>query len=557
MAEAGNIDAHGPTPRRSRSAESDFEAFEEPASDALIDAESAFLELANTLPQMVWITAPNGYHKHYNKHWWDYTGLTYEQARGEGWSKILHPDDAPRAQQRWNESLASGEPYEIEYRIRRQSDGSYRWFLGRALPRKNSRGEIIEWFGTCTDIHEQKMAQQAFKEAKEQMMRANSAKDTFLATVSHELRTPLNAILGWTQILAEEKVSIDEQKHALSRIQRNAESQAQLIEDLLDVSRIVNGKLKVELAPTPLSHIVFAAIDSVMPRAREKNIIIRAAGLDHEPTVMADASRLQQVFWNLITNAVKFTPASGRVEINVQQADESLQVSVSDNGKGIAQEFLPLIFDRFSQADGTSTRSHGGLGLGLAIVKHLVELHGGKIEVKSDGVGYGSTFTVTLPSTKLKPLVEKESPNAEVLAPDILNGVRILAVDDEESAREIVSATLERFGATVKLASSVIDGLRIFESWKPDLVVTDIGMPGYDGYDFIHRLKMMMNVSADGNTDEFGNRTPVVALTAFASLQDRTRALAEGFDRYITKPVNMNELVGTVADLLGTTTKPQ
>ena len=354
-------------------------------------------QLADALPQLVWIARPDGRHLYYNRRWYEYTGMAIEQGTDEKWDNLFHPDDLDRANTKWAEALATGEPYNIEFRFRRASDGEYRWFLGRALAHRSAEGHITNWFGTCTDIHEQKLVELALRSARDEMRDENLRKDQFLATISHELRTPLNAIVGWTRLMQEDLLSPDERTEAVDSIMRNAEAQAHLIEDVLDITRIINQKLHLEKQVRVLSELVIDAVNAVRPSAEAKEIALSVATDAAGLLVRADARRMQQVLLNLLTNAVKFTGKRGRISVRIAARDEKAAVEITDTGKGISAELIPHIFERFRQGDSSSTRQHGGLGLGLAIAQQLVVMHSGRIEVESPGEGLGSRFTVLLP----------------------------------------------------------------------------------------------------------------------------------------------------------------
>ncbi|UFP95910.1 sensor histidine kinase [Gloeobacter morelensis] len=377
------------------------------AEQALLASEQNFRFLADTIPQMVWTTRPDGYHDFFNRRWFEYTGMNLEQTQGWGWSHLLHPHDLEKCLHLWKYSLATGEPYDIEYRFRRAADGVYRWQLGRALPLRDPQGNILRWFGTCTDIDDQKRAEQERthllereRQARAEAEAANRAKDEFLAMLSHELRTPLNPIIGWTQMLRRGNLTPEMQAKALETIERNGKLQNQLIEDLLDISRIIRGKFSISPKPIALPPVVHSAIEAVRNLAdlKEVRLDCRCEPSALSRQVSADPTRLQQVIWNLLTNAIKFTPKGGRVEVDLAGDSANLYVAVRDNGMGIAPEFLPYMFERFRQADSRSTRKEGGLGLGLFIVRHIVELHGGMVQAESAGEGKGATFTVELPA---------------------------------------------------------------------------------------------------------------------------------------------------------------
>ena len=383
---------------------------------------------------------------------------------------------------------------------------------------------------------------------------ANRTKDEFLATLSHELRTPLTAILGWTHLIRSGNLNQEHMSRALEIIERNARSQSQLIDDLLDVSRIITGKLKLDFRPVELSSIIEATVDTVRPAAEAKAIRFQTSLEATTCLVSGDPARLQQVVWNLFSNAVKFTPEGGRVDVRLHCSEAHLELIVRDTGIGINPEFLPYIFDRFRQADGTTTRKHGGLGLGLAIVRHLIELHGGAIKAHSDGDGLGSTFTVKLPLMRIarsKTVTGAEQRVAATAGEPIpslqhsaaLEGLRILVVDDEPDTRELLQAVLAQSGAEVQTSESAAEALKKLTAWSPDLLVCDIGMPEEDGYSLIRKVRNL--------DSEQHRQIPAVALTAYASVEDRARALAAGFQMHLAKPVEPDELVAVVASAVG------
>ena len=528
---------------------------------AVAESEARFRQLADAMPQMVWVTRPDGFHEYYNPRWYEFTGVPVGSTDGEGWNGMFHPDDQDRAWAAWRHSLATGEPYEIEYRLRHRS-GEYRWTLGRALPIRDAGGAITRWFGTCTDIDAIKRLQQdrerlldSERSARAEAERASRMKDEFLATLSHELRTPLNAILGWSQILAHGTKDAEDLAEGLRTIERNARAQTQIIEDLLDMSRIISGKVRLDVQRIDLAVLVHSAIETTRPSADAKGIRLHAVLDPSAGPVSGDPNRLQQVFWNLLTNAVKFTPRGGRVQVVLERVDSNVEIRVIDTGEGIRPEFLPHVFDRFRQADATTTRRHGGLGLGLSIVKQLVELHGGSVRVKSAGVGRGATFTVALPLTAIHPEphtdVERDHPRAASATTGPLDtcvqirGVKVLVVDDEPDARGLIKRLLEDCDAEVITAGSAAEALELVRAERPDVLASDVGMPGEDGYSLIRRVRAL-------RPDE-GGRTPAIALTAYARAEDRVKAMLAGFQMHLTKPVEPAELVTTVASLIGRT----
>ncbi|HEX8789874.1 MAG TPA: ATP-binding protein [Polyangiaceae bacterium] len=400
------------------------------------------------------------------------------------------------------------------------------------------------------------LAESEAAHARERILRdeadaANRAKDEFLGMVSHELRTPLNAILGWTVMVRRRQLG-EEVDRALAIIERNARAQTRLINDVLDMSRIISGKMVLNPAPTRVAEVVAAAVETVAPAAQAKDIRITADVPDHELTVVADADRLQQVVWNLLSNAIKFTPREGHVSVGARGQGEDVVIRVHDSGEGIRPDVLPLVFEPFQQADTSTTRRHGGLGLGLAIVKRIVAAHGGAVHAASEGAGKGATFTVTLPARALalraspvpaRPPGSPTAPEASAEGQVRLDGLRLLVVDDEEDARAMVSGALRDLGAEVYLAGSAHEALERFADVRPDVLVSDIGMPEADGYFLIRQIRSKPR-------DE-GGRTPAVALTAYARAEDEQRAFAAGFQKHVTKPVEPLHLATVVANLGG------
>jgi len=401
--------------------------------------------------------------------------------------------------------------------------------------------------GMAHDATERTEALKREKEARIEAEEANRVKDEFLSTLSHELRTPLTAIMGWSNLLLNGEVDKSKQRQAIETIARNANSQCQLIDDLLEVSRIITGKLRLDFVGCEVQPVVQAAADSLRPTAEAKGVKLRVTLPPNLGMVMGDRERLQQVVWNLVSNAVKFTPAGGEVTVRLNRINSHLEISVTDTGAGIHPDFLPHVFDRFRQADGSTTRAHGGLGLGLAIVRHLVELHGGEAVADSPGTGKGSTFTVRLPlmlPVESQAHVDVDKSRRVVLSEELsvpLSGLRVLIVDDEEDARELVSVMLTKSGAAMKCASSSSEAMAIIESWRPDVLIADIGMPIEDGYGLIKRVRAL--------PQESGGQTPALALTAYARAEDRVRALSAGYQVHLSKPVDRAELAAVVARL--------
>jgi PAS domain S-box-containing protein len=664
-----------------------------------------------------------GMKEYFNRRWQQYTGTRVEEHMEMNWLSVIHPDDVQTVVEIRTHGVESGEAYEFECRMRR-ADGAYRWHLARVLPMKGDGGQVLQWFGTATDIHDIKQAEEsnrflaeagallassldeeitvrnmariavpyladwcivdllkedgsveriagrhgdpskekwlaalvqnypynyqgdaayrvpevlrtgkpeiandiseewlaatAYDPENLRMLRelglgsymivplvtrgrtlgaislssarpnrygasdltlaqdlahraalaidnarlyyeaqeANRMKDEFLATVSHELRTPLNAILGWAEILRVGKLDEPAKERALDTIVRNGKSQARLIEDILDVSRIITGKLRLDVRPVGLVSVINAAVDAMRPAAFAKGIDLRVSLDAAAGSISGDPNRLQQIIWNLVSNAIKFTPLKGSVEVRLELSDSNAQIVISDTGVGIRAEFLPHVFDRFRQADSSYTRTHGGVGLGLAIVRHLVEMHGGTVRAESEGEGKGSTFIVRLPLLKdeggrMRDESERTPPAASVnpssAAPRaLLAGLWLLVVDDEPDAIELISTVLERYGATVSAVASAAEAfdalVRCEPGRQPDVILSDIGMPGEDGLSFIERVRAM--------GPESGAKIPAIALTAYARAEDRARVLQAGYQLHISKPFEPVHLVNAIAGLV-------
>ncbi len=416
----------------------------------------------------------------------------------------------------------------------------------------NIQEEVISF---CLDISERKQVEQERERfiARERTARAeaeaaNRTKDDFLATLSHELRTPLNAMLGWTQLLKTRKFDEATTAQAIDTIDRNAKSLSKLLEDVLNVSQIIRGKLSLSIYSVEIAPVVLSAIDTVRLAADAKKISIDCKFSSSVGTVMGDANRLQQVIWNLLSNAIKFTPEGGKVTVELEGTNSGVLIRVSDTGNGIDPEFIPHVFERFRQGDNSTTRTHNGLGLGLAIVRHLVELHGGTVCVESSGIGKGATFIVNLPRKVIavkntKPARVFKASNSELIDKRSLslNGLRVLVVDDEPDARQLLTITLSHYGAKIMAVGLTFDALVALQEFHPDILVSDIGMPQEDGYTLIRKIRAL--------SQEEGGQIPAIALTAYAQKKDRKQVLSAGFQIYLSKPVNATKLVSVVANL--------
>ncbi|SFU54707.1 PAS/PAC sensor hybrid histidine kinase [Nitrosospira multiformis] len=523
------------------------------AEEALQESTERLRFMAEAMPQKVFTARADGAVDYFNQQWKDYTGLAPEKMQGWEWTKLIHADDVAEGVQRWQHSLNTGEPLHMECRFR-QANGTYRWHLLQAQARRDAKGYISMWVGSNTDIDTLKRANDEKKQlleneriARSEAERSNRIKDDFLATLSHELRTPLNAILGWSQLILQGTMKKEDIQRGLEAIERNARAQNKLIEDLLEMSSIISGKIRLDVQELDLSAIIEAAVESVAPAAEAKGICIRETIDATAGRVLGDNHRLQQIIWNLLSNAVKFTSKGGTIEVTVQPAASQLEIIVKDSGVGIKTEFLAYVFDRFRQADSSITRNHGGLGLGLAIVKQLVELHGGTVRAESEGEGHGASFIVTLPLAPVEDDKEKQQLPAATLSvkrdgSSLLSGMRILVIDDDRDARELIHKVLAQHQAEIITAANAMEGLLILKSQMPDVMISDIGMPGKDGYQFIREVRRLPAIQ--------GGETPAIALSAFAHSEDRARARMAGYQVHLSKPVESKELIASIGSLM-------
>ncbi len=513
------------------------------AEIALRESEERYRVLAEAMPQMVWMADRSGV-QYWNQRWYDYTGISQDAAAGTGGTQLVHPDEQERTMELWQRALEEGVGFDIEQRIRRH-DGVYRWFLNRGLPVQDGSGEVTRWVGTITDVDDQKQLEtqrlrllEQERLARAAAENANRTKDEFLAVLSHELRSPLNPILGWAGLLRTGKLNPSKTDYALETIERNAKLQAQLIDDLLDVSRILRGKLVLNSMPVALTAVIQDALETVRAIGETKGIQfdIHLDGAPHQ--VLGDPNRLKQVVWNLLSNAVKFTPQDGRVSVHLGYVNGWAEIRVSDTGKGIAAEFLPHVFDRFRQADSTTTRDFGGLGLGLAIAYQIVEMHSGTIQAASPGDGRGATFTVRFPT--VVDAIESPGLAHPPVTPGNLQNIHVLIVEDDPDSRDLITTTLQQFGAKVTALASAAAAIEALSQMQPDVLVSDIGMPGMDGY------MLMQQVRAVTHTQQI----PAIALTSYTSEIDQQKVLAAGFQKHLPKPMEPAQLVETIAALV-------
>ena len=509
---------------------------------ARISAER-FRFLAESMPLMIFTAKPNGEIDYCNRQLTEFTGLQSEEVCNSGRRIFTHPDDVEEAAAQWRHSIESGEPFQLESRFRRR-DGVYRWHLTRASAMRDAGGIVI-WVGSSTDIDDRKSVEENLVRQYHESETLSRAKDEFLATSSHELRTPLTSILGWSELLVTGELDAETQREALDSIRQSAKAQSRLIDDMLDVSRLLTGKLELNREMVDVAATLLLAIRAITPAAENKNIRVEKSFARDVSRVYGDATRLQQIFWNILSNAVKFTPAGGSIRVRLFSADSQVEVEVSDTGKGISRDFLPRVFESLSQERGSSTRHHGGLGLGLSIVKRLVEMHGGTVRAESEGPGRGSTFMVFLPARRL--ITTMQRPGSDVSdATDAparnetvsVTGMRVLVVDDEPHMRKLIATVLRGAGASVVTAPSAAEAFEQLSEQSFDVLVSDIAMPTEDGHSLARRVRAR---------DDDKSRIPAVALTAYGGPLQRQLALAAGFNDYVKKPFEPLDLVRAVA----------
>lgn len=530
------------------------------AQEALQASDARFRVMADSAPVLIWMADTTRAFTWFNKTWREFTGRSMEDDLAFGWTQNVHAEDLEKCLGAFTDAFQKRQSFRVEHRLGRH-DGQWRWVINHGAPLfEGTTQSFSGYIGSCIDITDFRQAQ----EQREDLLRAERAargeaerlghmKDEFLATLSHELRTPLNAILGWATLLRNVGPNSPDYLRGLDTIERNTRIQGQIVSDLLDMSRIISGKVQLDIQPLDLREVISAAIDSVRPSFEAKHLRLRTTLDARGGRIRGDANRLQQVFWNLLTNAVKFTPAQGKIAVILERVNSHVEVTVEDSGVGIKPEFLAFVFDRFRQADASITRRHGGLGLGLSIVKHLVEQHGGSVRVKSRGEGHGSTFIVALPIS----VIHSEGPTeygrygfahvdpATVELPS-LAGIVVLVVDDEEDARVLLDRLICERGGRTLLASSAEEAFQVLDNNQVNIIVSDVGMPDVDGYEFIRRVrkrKPIQNVMA-------------VALTAYARPEDRQRALLAGYQMHLAKPIDPRELIAGIASLLNLQAEP-
>lgn len=527
-------------------------------------SEQRFRQIADTMPQIVWATRPDGYHEYYNRRWYEYTGLTAEESIGSSWNNPVHPADRQLAIDRWNHSLQTGEPYEIEYRFRSQA-GDYRWFLGRALPVRDEAGQIVRWFGTCTDINEAKRMAAERSQLAADLAEADRRKDEFLATLAHELRNPLAPIRNGLQILRLTGKQSGQVSEAAERVQAMMERQltqmVRLIDELMDISRISRGKVELRCEQVEMSAVIGQAVETSRPAIEQAEQILTVT-LPPDPIYLqADTVRLVQVFSNLLNNACKYSEPGSEIfltmaldavsesevlesEVPESEAREEVVVSVRDTGIGISADMLPEIFELFTQVKGAFERAsgqaaapaQGGLGIGLTLVKQLVEMHGGSVRANSKGLGQGSEFVVRLPTI----IEQRQTAEDNGSKPQTMNARRILIVDDNEDSAMTLSMLFEMTGDETQTAHDGLKALAAAETFQPDVALLDIGLPEISGYEVARKIR----------EQPWGETMVLVALTGWGQAEDRQKSKEAGFDEHMVKPVDHEALLQLLDELL-------
>ena len=487
--------------------------------EARPESERWYAALVEAVPQIVWTSQPTGEVDFANRRWYDFTGFTPEQTMGSGWTAAVHPDDLEETLRRWAHALQTGEPVEVTYRIR-NVEGQYRWHLTRGVPIKDGE-RVLKWFGTLTDIEDQQQADLLLREE-------DRRKDEFLATLSHELRNPLAPICNMLEVLKQGSDHSALTQKAIAVMDRQLRQMTRLIDDLLDVSRIRQGRFVLHLRQIELAAVVSQAVETCRPLAESMNHQLAIRLPTHPVYLNGDLARLAQVFGNLLNNACKYTPPGGSISLAAEQQQDTVVVSVRDNGRGIPTEMLSRVFQMFTQAHDSRDEAQAGLGIGLTLVRRFVELHGGAVEARSEGPNRGSEFVVVLPIL-LDPIDPAESPPKQ--PPKLRARLRILVVDDNRDAAVSFVALLEMFGHEARLALDGSAAIEIAQDWKPHLLFCDLAMPGMQGTEVAVQLRQRL-----------GDKTMLVALTGYGSEADRRRTTAAGFDHHLVKPIESKAL---------------
>ncbi len=501
------------------------------AEAALRESEEKLRLLADTIPQLAWMARPDGHIFWYNRRWYEYTGTTPEQMEGWGWQSVHDPDVLPRVLERWKGSIASGEPFDMVFPLR-GADGQFRPFLTRVNPLRDEQGRILYWFGTNTDISEIKRMEEALREA-------DRRKDEFLATLAHELRNPLAPIGNSLQILKMPRVDAATVQQARAMMERQVQHLVRLVDDLLDVSRVMRGKIELRREPVELATVIARAVETAQPLIEVQGHRLEISVSNESLLLDADPVRLAQVVGNLLTNAAKYTEPGGRIWLTAERAGGEAVLKVRDSGIGIAPDMLPRIFELFVQVDHAATRSQGGLGIGLTLVKNLVEMHGGTVEARSEGLGKGCEFVVRLP------LLVREGPepvaerNGEQRQDTPTPGHRLLVVDDNRDAADSLATLLRLQGHDVRVVHDGVAALEAAKRFRPALIFLDLGMPRMDGYEVARRIRTTPGLEG----------TVLAALTGWGQQEDRRRTAEAGFDHHLVKPPEPKALERLLSDL--------
>jgi PAS domain S-box-containing protein len=506
------------------------------AERELADANRHFRVLTETVPDFVWWCAADGPVQYLNPQYTSYTGVAIDRINAGGWHEAVHPDDHAPVERAWAASLRQGKPFELEYRFRRHHDGQYRWFLTRTVPVRNDKGEVLRWVGAATDVHDSKLAREerekllaAERSARQEAERAGRVKDEFLAVLSHELRTPLTPVLMTVSLIEQNPDLPESMREDIASIRRNVELEARLIDDLLDLTRIARGKIRYDFQPIDVHLLIRSALSICCSDGKHQVISDMRAVNSY---VRGDAARLQQVFWNLLNNAWKFTPPGGKVTISTRSDGHNVSVCVADNGIGIDPQVLPRVFDAFEQGDAILARNFGGLGLGLAICKALVAAHGGSITAHSEGKDRGASFTVELPSVQApesvdhKPMLPAQTEQQRTL--------RMLLVEDHPPTLRALLKLLKSIGHDVDGVGSVADGLQAAQSSPYDLLISDLGLPDGSGYELMRQLRQSQGLRG-------------IALSGYGMEDDLERSRAAGFSEHLVKPVDLQILRDAIA----------
>ncbi|MEW4568722.1 ATP-binding protein [Tautonia sp. JC769] len=491
----------------------------------LLASEASFRQMADAMPQIAWTARTDGYTDYYNRRWYEFTGLQPGQGGDASWEPILHPDDLEPCRAAWYEAVRQGTPYEIEYRFRDPRTGAYRWHLGRALPLRDDEGRVVRWFGTCTDIDDQKRTEQALRES-------DRRKDEFLAMLAHELRNPLAAIRLAVDTVDQPGGEEGDSAWAMEIIDRQVGLLSHLLDDLLDVSRITRGLVRIRKRRIDARPVIDQAVAAVGPLIEDRKHRLERPDPDRPLLLEADPVRLEQVLVNLLTNAAKYTPSGGQIRLDADRVGDEVVFRVRDSGMGIPPEVLPHIFDLFVQAQRTLDRSEGGLGVGLTIVRKLVELHGGRVSASSAGPGRGSEFVVGMPAAE----GDLDATTAPEARSDDRPAGRLLIVEDNRDLARILARHLRLLGWDVKEAHDGSEGIEAARAFRPDVILLDIGLPSQDGYSVARALRR----------EGFG-ATRIIALSGYGQEEDRLRSKAAGMDHHLTKPVDLQ----TIAELIG------